>query len=224
MAKVSQADRVLDYRSPAATSARAQRVMNELAGSERRGAAAVVTKLVIGLPLTLIAPVFITLICIAGRLRAGYPTSVATCLMMFAVVTVVIVSLLMWYERHTEGQHFADSMRGEVAGPYVSPESTWAGYVEVALTGPRLLWEAIDATAGRAPVDDGLRATAADIVIELLDAGEGKPVRQLVRPDRPAALVQRAVDYLLRRQWLGMSSRKDRVWLASDVRERLARR
>jgi hypothetical protein len=100
---------------------------------------------------------------------------------------------------------------------------TFIGYLEFALTGPRLLWEAIDSLRGRAPVDQGLRALAAGIVVELLDAGEGKQVRELARPDRPAPDVQRAVNYLVRRNWIGISSRRDRVWLGSDVRERLAR-
>lgn len=62
---------------------------------------------------------------------------------------------------------------------------------------------------------------AAEVAIDLLDAGEGLPIRKLVRPDRPEAVLLGAVDYLVRCNWADTSSRRDRVWLTSPARERL---
>jgi hypothetical protein len=223
---------VLGYRTPGTGLPRVQRVLAELAMAEKVGMAGVATKLAIGVPLTLVGPLFITVVLLATMHRtAGRSPGF---LMTFIVICGVVVPLLMWLERRTRGEFFSDSVRGETSpfrassyGEYElqSAKFTWIGYTEIALTGPRLVWEAIDTLrAGAAgPVDQPLRVTAAAIVVELLDAGEGKLIRALVRPERPMRDVQRVVNYLLRREWAGISTRRDRIWLASDVRERLGR-
>jgi hypothetical protein len=142
------------------------------------------------------------------------------------------VPLLLLLEFRTRGGFFSDSLQGETS-PFTassygefrlqSAKLAWLGYTEVALTGPRLVLEAVEALRGRTPMDAPLRLAAAEIVVDLFDAGEGRPVQQLVRSDRPPAVVWRAVSYLARREWVGVSTRRDRVWLATPVRHRLAR-
>src|SRR5687768_4770583 len=221
----------LDYRSPATGSHRVQRVVAELAADERFGAASVGLKLLIGVPLCLVGPLFVTVILLSVEFKAHgdwFPGFGVT----FLLVTAVLVPLLMLLERRTRGQFLSDSVKGESTpwsassyGEYElqSAKFAWIGYIEVALTGPRLVWEAIESLRGHKPVDAPLRAAAAEIVVELLDAGEGMPLQQLVRPGRLPVDAWRAVSYLARHDWVGISTRRDRVWLATPVRERLAR-
>lgn len=230
-AAAAPAQPTLDYRSPATGSPRVQRVARELALAESLGGAAVAAKVALGVPLSLIGPFVVAavLFTMDRRLRAGVlPGFGAT----FLLVAAAVVPLLMWLERRSRGEFFVDSVRGETSplaasgyGEYELQRTTfgWIAWTEIALTGPRLLWEAIDSLRGRAPVDHPFRILAAEIAVELLDAGEGVPVGQLVRPDRPAPLVLRAIEYLVQCDWAGLSSRRDRVWLATPVRERLAR-
>ena len=91
------------------------------------------------------------------------------------------------------------------------------------LTGPRLLWEVYDRARGAPGADRAVRVAAAEVAVDLLDAGRGLPVRRLVRPGRTAAEVWRAVRYLGDREWVGVSRRRDRVWLLSPVVERLGK-
>ena len=222
----------LDYRSPAAApSGRVERIVRELAMAETPGGAAVAMKIAAGVPLSLVGPFLVaSAMCVFDRrLGAGVvPGFGAT----FLLVTVVLVPLLMWLERRSRGEFFLDAVRGEASplaassyGEYElqSTKFGWMAWTEIALTGPRLLWEVIDGYRGRVAGDPRLRVLAAEVTAELLDAGEGLPMRQLVRPDRPASVLARAVDYLMQRGWADVSSRRDRVWLATPVRERLAR-
>jgi hypothetical protein len=64
---------------------------------------------------------------------------------------------------------------------------------------------------------------AAEVVADLLEAGEGLPVRRLLRPDRQAAQLHCAIQYLVRRDWAGVSRRRDRVWLLTPIVQRLQR-
>jgi hypothetical protein len=221
----------LDYRSRDTGAHRVQRVVGELTADDRFGAASVGLKLLIGVPLCLVGPLFLTVILLSfeSQMRADWLPGFGV---TFLLATAVLVPLLMWLERRTRGQFLSDSVKGESVpwsassyGEYElqSAKLTWIGYIEVALTGPRLVWEAIEALRGRTPVDPPLRVAAAEIAVELFDAGEGMPLQQLVRPGRPPARVWRAVSYLARRDWVGISTRRDRIWLATPVRERLAR-
>jgi hypothetical protein len=220
----------LDYAAGNTGPSRVQRVLSELAAAEARGQATIVTKILLGVPLTFLGPALVSsmIVGFSRRLNLGASGFLVT----FVVVSAVLVPLLMWYERRTRGEFLTDSVRGETSpfeassyGEFEMQRSkmAWYGYVEVALTGPRLLWEVIDYLRGSTLVDQPLRLIAAQIAVELFDAGEGRPIETLVREDRPARVAWIAIQYLLRREWVGISSRKDRVWLASDVRERLSR-
>jgi hypothetical protein len=150
----------LEYRSPAAAAAgspRVERGARELAGAEALGGAAVGLKWALGVPLSLIGPFVLSsfLFGIDRRLQTGImPGFGAT----FLLVTAAVVPLLMWLERRSRGEFFLDSVRGEPTtreassgGEYElqSAKFGWLAWTEVALTGPRLIWEAIDAQRGR---------------------------------------------------------------------------
>ena len=223
----------LDYRSPDTGAHRVQRVMRELEAAETLGAASVGIKLLVGIPLCLLAPLVVTLVLKRIERRGDFlPGFEATLLLTAAIV----VPLLMRSARRTRGPSFAegvyDGMTAESSRYDVSsiegfrlrsPAMEWQVYADIALAGPRLVWSAIDAVSGKVAVDPPLRVVAAEIAIGLFEAGESRLLRELVRPNRPPRLVARAVHYLLRRDWLCISPGRDRVWLATPVRERLAR-
>ncbi len=97
-----------------------------------------------------------------------------------------------------------------------------AAYADVLMLGPRLLWAFVEWMTGRHAGDAALRTAAAQVTVELFDAGEGLPIKRLVRPDRPAQAVIRCVEYLVAREWAGLSSDRKRAWLLTPARERLA--
>jgi hypothetical protein len=223
----------LDYRSPATGAHRVQRVMRELEAAETFGAASVGIKLLVGIPLCLPAPLVVTVVLkrLEWRWRADFlPGFEAT----FLLAAAVLVPLLMRLARRTRRQHFADGVRdgmtaessryrvsGSEGFRLRSPALEWHVYAEIALSGPRLVWSAIDAVSGKVAVDPPLRVAAAEVAVELCDAGESRALGELVRPNRPPPVVSRAVHYLLRRHWLCISTGRDRVWLTTPVRERL---
>jgi hypothetical protein len=209
--------------------------MQELAVSESLSGAAVSLKLALGVPLCLIGPFVITalLVGIDGRLDLDILPGFG---LAFLIVSAILVPLLLRLERHTRGEFLADSVRGEESpfrassyGEYElqSTKLGWIAWTEIALTGPRLIWEAYDALRGRptrtASRGEPLRVLAAEVVVELLDRGEGMPVRELVKSGRSELDVSAAIDYLVQRDFAGVSSRRDRVWLSTPVRERLTR-
>jgi hypothetical protein len=221
----------LAYRTPPAGGERCRRILNELIASESLGWAGAVGKVAVGVPLCLVGPFFVAAVLKSIEIRAGadfLPGFAAT----WALATLVIVPLLMRLERRTRGEFLCDAHRGETP-PYEASsygeyqlQSTrflWTAYTEIALLGPRLLWAFIDWVMQRPAADAGTRAAAAAVVADLFDAGQGVPVRQLVRPDRPPDTVRAAVRYLVDRDWVGTSKRGDRVWLLTPVRERLGR-
>lgn len=225
---------VLEYRSPSTGLHRVQRAMRALETDETLGAASVGVKLVVGILLCLLPPLVVTLLLkrIEWRLRADFlPGFEVT----FLVATAVLVPLLMRLERRTRGRFYADGVRDGMSAETThydassvegfrlrSPALEWRAYAEVALTGPVLVWSVIDAVSGKVPTDPPLRFVAAQIAVEVYDAGQSVALHELVRPDRPPWVVSRAIHYLLRRGWVCLSARRDRVLLTTPARERLA--
>jgi hypothetical protein len=220
----------LEYQTPAVS--RVDLVMRELAGSEKLGGAVVAGKLAIGVPLCLIGPAVVTSILFWFERQWGLhtlPDGTAT----FGLVSLAVVPLMFWLDHRTRGRFMSEAVEGET-NPYRASsygeyefgttKLAWMAYVELALTGPRLVREAIDYVRGRPVGSPATRAAAARLVVDLLAAGEGRNLRSLVRPARPPAEVERSVAYLLARDWVGVSSRRDRVWLLSATRDRLAAR
>src|SRR5688500_5372164 len=178
---VQDAAPALDYRAgPDRAAVRLARVQRELAVGESLNGAAVALRLALGIPLALIGPFVITvfLVFIELRLRNdiffGFGGT-------FCLLTLVLIPLLMWYERRSRGEFLTDAVRGETSplqassyGEYELQSAKFSaiGWTEVALTGPRLLWEAIDSLRRRAPAARPIRTLAAELVVDLYDAGE----------------------------------------------------
>jgi hypothetical protein len=205
-----------------------QRVLRELDAADRLSWTFFATKLAIGVPLCLVGPAFVTLLIKSIERNAGarlLPGFLAT----FCLVTLVLFPLMLWYERRTAGEFLSDAVRGEPTdrpssyGEYElrTTKLAWTAYVEIALTGPRLAWEVVDGSRGRSRVDPVERQLAAEIVADLFDAGQGVPTKTLFKPGRHPKQVVAAVEYLARREWIGTSKTRDRIWLSSPARERL---
>lgn len=154
-------------------------MLEELAADEKFGAASVALKLLLGVPLCLLGPFFVTVILKSIELR-GHGDWLPGFGSTFLLATAVLVPLLLLLEFRTRGGFFSDSLQGETTpfaassyGEYrlQSAKLAWFGYTEVALTGPRLVLEAVEALRGRQPVDLPLRVAAAEIAVELFDAG-----------------------------------------------------
>jgi hypothetical protein len=219
----------LDYRSPAVHDARVAAALQLLRIDDAASQTSVLLRFAGGAMLCLIGPVIATGMVggIAFRTGRAAPSSLIT----FCIVTAVLVPLLMWYERRSRGEFVADAMSG--ADP--SPPSSygewemrrttiwWVFWTECALLGPRLLWSAIDARRGSPATDQRTCSVAAEIAIELFDAGQGMSLGDLVRADRGGRDVVLAAQFLVSHEWAGISSQRDRVWLSSATRDRLAR-
>jgi hypothetical protein len=222
-------DAALDYRILLPDVESVDLVLHELVRSQSLDLAGALVKLAIGVPLCLLGPLFVAVLIEplvlrwGGRLLPSFGT-------IFLVLAAVLVPLLLWLERRTKGEYFADVMREESRTPpdSVSDEFqrrdtglAWAFFTEIALLGPRLVWAFIDWLRGRPHGDAATRIAAAQIACELFAQGEGLPLSALVRPNRPPAQVAAAVRQLLATEWMGLSVHRDRVWLSSRTHDRL---
>ena len=220
----------IDYRSPGVGAHRVQAVAEMLARGEAIGMAAAWGKLAAGTVLTLVGPFLVSVIVRGVMYKRRWdvaPPFAAT----FTLVCLVVVPLLMWYERYTRGRFLEDEFSGGIG--YTRPSSygeyemqkmrfSYLMYVETALLGPRLLWHVYDWARGTPTVHQPVRVLAAEMTVELLDAGEGLPVKRLVHSDRTPGQVHWALRYLESRDWVGVSKARDRAWLCTPVREKLA--
>ena len=216
----------LDYRSPVALSPREQRVLQRLSTSEGLGYVVIVIKLIAGTVLCLIGPLFVSALVDDLGADAVFGSSWMT----FGMVSLIVVPLLMWLERRTRGEFFSDAVRGSTnplrassVGEFELSRYTflWKVYTELALLGPRLLWDVIDRLRGCVPDNVRLRAVAAQIVVELLDAGQGVQLRELLRADRPVRQLLDAAQFLKQHDWIDVSARRDRIWLTENARKKL---
>ena len=224
---------VVDYRTPGVGDHRVQAVLNLLGRDEATGMAAAWGKVGLGVLLTLIGPLLVATIIsgVGARLSSrSDPASPPPFAVTFGLCCLVLVPLLLWYERRTRGGFLNDAIQGETSpmqassyGEYELQKSkmAWIAYTEAALLGPRLLWHVYDWARGTPAVHQPARVAAAEIVVELFDAGGGVPIKRLVRPGRPLAEAHWSVKYLHSREWADVSAARDRVWLTTPTRERL---
>ena len=213
---------------------RAERVPRALAASESLGTAAAFGKLLLGIVLCLPLPLVVAVVAksVEVRQRAHLlPGFWGT----FALASCVVVPLLLglhWLDRRKDGDYFSDAVDGTAPdapssyGEYrlQSGRLAAAAYADVIMLGPRMLWAFFEWLAGRQSGDAALRTAAAQVAVELLEAGEGLPVKRLIRLGRPAQEVTRCLRYLVAREWVGVSSDGRRAWLLTPARERLATR
>jgi hypothetical protein len=210
----------LAYAAPGVVNAssRRQRVLSLLTARDRIQIGTIAVRLICGAPLTMIGPLFTAafLAAIAARLRWEAMPSFGTLLLLCAAV---MVPSLMWYRRRLEGSVFANNPieRPSSFGEYELGRQKGAAilFLEFSLLGPEMLWSAIDAITGRRQTRGADAELAATLVDELLTRGEGAAVAELAA-DRSPADVRRAVAFLKRHDWVGVSADGRRVWVLSD--------
>lgn len=219
-----------DYRNPLRGGDKVAWIANELAKDEALGAAAASGKLALGLAMCLIGPAFVTAVAMDIESRWDWRSAPGFGV-TFLVVAAILVPILMWLERRTRGEFLADAMRGQSNplsassyGEFCLEQNTviFKVYTEIALLGPRLIWNFIDWMRGKPLVDAETRLEAARIVAVLYASDGASPIVDLITPEHPRSAVVRAIRYLLAKQWIDISARRDRIWLSSRVRQRLA--
>jgi hypothetical protein len=199
--------------------------------SRQLDAASLAVRFGIGAPLTLLGPALLGILfwVFCQRYRIALPIGFYSTIMVFCAA---FVPMLMLLERSTQGQYFIEAARDLTHPREIKSygewelneaQATWHAYVEVALTGPRLLWEAIDQLRGRNHVSDADAALAAELVEQLRAAGAAVPVRDLIAAHRSPDEIHRAVCLLKHLDWADVSADGRRVWLRSDVAARLGR-
>jgi hypothetical protein len=159
---------------------------------------------------------------IQQRLRPQDPFSWWTC---FAAVLAALIPLLFWFEIHTRGRWFDDEINWQASsggsGPSASygewelrcAAASWAVFIEVLLWGPRLIFNARQ--RWRRHVSPLVVAEAAAL-INFLRHFEGIAVAEL-----PVVRPAPVLNYLITRDWIGISEARDRVWLLTDARKAL---
>ena len=146
----------------------------------------------------------------------------------FGIVWIILTPFLLWYERRTRGtatEGMMDGYEGTAAsyGEWEMRRTTAMAmlWTELFLIGPRLIWWGVDHWRERhtgAPLE---LTRAAEVVIDLLEAGGGVHPSKLLRRNETPADLTAVVRYLQRQDWVGVSKQRDRVWLLSEARERL---
>lgn len=216
---------LVPYRTPGTL----QRVRAELEKSDLVNWTSIAVKLGIGIPLCLLGPLLVTAILKFSE-RAWEADVFPRFGLLLLIVSLLLLPLLFWLDRRTNGQFFAEAHVGETDLGRAHSRGEWElrqtealsrAYTEIALTGPRLTREAFEQLRGKPMMDQPLRMVAAEVAAELYDAGEGVAVKSLLRPDRPAGVLLPAIRHLKRLDWVGLSAKRDRIWLSSVCRERL---
>ena len=214
---------------PAAVARLTRRAAEELAKHDHLGAAAIVVKLLLGVPLCIIGPFLVTIVLklIDWNFKWGIlPDFEWT----FVLAMLLFLPLLFWTRRRSPESSFAD--QADSGGSPLDADSYTefvvrkeqlfaAAAVDVMMLGPRLVGSALDGLRGRSGVDPALRQAAAELAAELFQAGEGVAIKSLVRPGRSWPQLVRCAAYLLDRDWVGVSGKGDRIWLSSLARGRL---
>lgn len=196
-------------------------------------------KLLLGTPLTLIAPLFLgTIFWYACGAVGGWWLSWK---LWFAGLTLITVPLLLRLEWRTRGNYLTQTVTSSevshlgafyilggplggaraIAAGIVDPAQVSAGFVELFLTGPRLLiegWQYLRLTQRLGRPD--LHA-AADMLLTLLRSEHGLPVKQLLKHCGDHAGLQQ-LNWLMLYDWVGLTQ-QGQAYVYSAARERLSR-
>jgi hypothetical protein len=148
----------------------------------------------------------------------------------FAIAFIVVVPLLFWWERRTQGRYLeiaANENRGLFTGRPSSygewelrrHAAGWMFYMELFLTGPRLIMDAAGRFRrwGRLELRD--RESAAWVMGELLKYDQGIPVTHLDEQGLASERLRSAVAYLCFHDLADISKDGSRVWTASFARK-----
>lgn len=196
--------------------------------------------LLLGIPLCLIAPLLLgTLFWFsAGRLGVGSDWT-----WFFLGTSAVTIPLLIRLEIRTDGNYLGEAARDFVpdnsidgrimlgaplpaigvslAYAAANPRAATSGFMEIFLTGPRLVVPGFRHLRSSAKFSGIDPARAARAVAKLLLSGSGVPIKSLVEPGEPPEALGRALHWLAFFDWIGLAEKGDRVFLFSESRETL---
>src|SRR5690606_30450861 len=87
--------------------------------------------------------------------------------------------------------------------------------------GPRMVWQGMDGLRSRPLGESALLDRAAEVVHTLLRGDEGVCPTALLRAGETLADLTPVVRYLEQHEWVGVASRRNRLWLLTDARRDL---
>jgi hypothetical protein len=223
----------VDYAHPQTPDPTADPVLLKMRSQEVGSAGIGTTFLLIGIALTLLT-VFVVATLIVFVLFTLLGSSYLGFMGWFIVVLVALVPYLISLEKRTRGQFYADSVltagvdwgNYSSAGDYELQNATasWYLYVDMALIGPRLLlggWQRIKGFEARQ--FNAFLGRCATMVHTLAAAGEAVPATRLVQPDEPVKAFDQVLTHLEKRDWIGFSSDRRRVWLSGKAKNDLVK-
>ncbi|HEY0007169.1 MAG TPA: hypothetical protein VGB55_00455 [Tepidisphaeraceae bacterium] len=130
-----------------------------------------------------------------------------------------------WIDRQTRGRYWADSWSGHQADQ--SDEAfipAWKKYALLALIGPRLIVGGVQRLQKTSAVEhDKFLVRCNAFIRDLADYGEAAPVTAMIRLGDTPARIDRIIDYLDGRDWIGHNANRTKVWLSGDAKNNLIR-
>lgn len=203
-------------------------IEGKLAERERQRRALLMLKLLIAVPASLIGP-----FAVAAFVAPLFDDWLSLTFVASFILTLVII---FWraIEHRTDyfGEAIADAGVTSSTDVYRTNSygewemrHTWlslGAYLEIIFWGPYLVLDAIAAWRADANVQLICRTRAIQVLSDLLASAEGMPISQLRQPGEQAGALAGALAYLKQHEWIDLSERRDRVWLASEAREQLA--
>ena len=114
--------------------------------------------------------------------------------------------------------------RGGVAmvAALTNPRLSTAGFTELVLTGPRWMLSGLRTLRLKRRLRSVDRARAAELLAALLRRPDGAAVQALLQPGETPPQLDPVLAYLAVGGWIGVTKTRDRVYLYTESRERLA--
>lgn len=201
-------------------------------------------QMVLGVPLCFVGPVVIgTMLWAAGSMLLY---SWLPWWLFVALLSIVMIPLLIRLERQTGGQYLSESVQtiGErfpdarplIFGGHVgaggmtgralamvlmNPEGIASMFVEVFLTGPRMVLRSRSHRKLATALERVDRARTAEVVSKMLSRVGGMPPGELLKDGEPMSNVLPSVTWLSFYGWIGVTAKVDRVFLFTESREAL---
>ncbi len=171
--------------------------------------------------IAMISVLTLILVFILNLLLSVFDVSVPF-MVIWVLVALGLVPAMFWYERRIHGPYSSSSGAG-LADSHVEWELATsapqiASLIELALTGPRWILEALGLRR-QGSGKTGVVEEAAEAVKILYVAGKGVPLAKLLRPGDTVDDVREVVSVLKSVDWIGQSSDGNKVWLSSDTKK-----
>jgi hypothetical protein len=192
-------------------------------------------KVIVGVPLTLLAPLAFAAI--------GYTVDSRLHLLgrafwqWFVLATAIVVPILLWTERRHGARLLTEMARGATLPNPLTGDwpvasgmtfSTWTAYrhpraftggvIEILLTGPRLVLSALDHWRLRRRLGRANTRDAATVLAQLARHDRGRPAKSLQRADQTPEQLMHALNYLMMYEWVAAAEGRDHVYLLPDAR------